>query len=129
MKRYINVKDNFVMFDQPRWFSVDCSKLSNKNIVFIGEDDDGFWYELTPFTGRNRNVNKDEIESIFQEAKTKFIEYRKSIKPTEIEIKIYNLKAKLKETDYKVLPDYDKPDDGIRAQRQAWREEIRKLEA
>jgi hypothetical protein len=43
--------------------------------------------------------------------------------------RIYELKQLLNESDYKVLPDYDKPDDGIRAQRQAWREEIRKLEA
>jgi hypothetical protein len=42
-------------------------------------------------------------------------------------MRIAELKANLAETDYRVLPDYDKPDDGIRTQRQAWREEIRKL--
>jgi hypothetical protein len=42
-------------------------------------------------------------------------------------IRISELKQLLNESDYKVLPDYDKPDDGIRAQRQAWREEIRQL--
>jgi hypothetical protein len=50
--------------------------------------------------------------------------------PTEEQLKldrINELKAKLIETDYKVLPDYDKPDEGIRTQRQAWREEIRSL--
>jgi hypothetical protein len=50
--------------------------------------------------------------------------------PTEEQLKqqrIYELKQLLNESDYKVLPDYDKPDNGIRAQRQAWREEIRQL--
>jgi hypothetical protein len=41
--------------------------------------------------------------------------------------RIAELKVKLLQSDYKVLPDYDKPDDGIRAQRQSWREEIRQL--
>lgn len=50
--------------------------------------------------------------------------------PTEEQLKqerIYELQKLLKESDYKVLPDYDKPDEGIRAQRQAWRDEIRSL--
>jgi hypothetical protein len=41
--------------------------------------------------------------------------------------RIEELKFKLKNTDYKVLPDYDKPDDAIKKQRQAWRDEIRAL--
>jgi hypothetical protein len=52
--------------------------------------------------------------------------------PTSEQLKqqrISELKSLLADSDYKVLPDYDKPDDGIRAQRQAWREEIRQLEA
>lgn len=50
--------------------------------------------------------------------------------PTPEQIKqeqIYALKQKLKETDFKVLPDYDKPNENIKAQRQAWRDEIRQL--
>jgi hypothetical protein len=43
--------------------------------------------------------------------------------------RITELKALLTNSDYKVLPDYDKPDENIVAQRQAWREEIRTLEA
>jgi hypothetical protein len=42
--------------------------------------------------------------------------------------RIAELKALLTDSDYKVLPDYDKPDEGVKAQRQAWREEIRTLE-
>jgi hypothetical protein len=42
--------------------------------------------------------------------------------------RIAELKALLTNSDYKVLPDYDKPDENIVAQRQAWREEIRTLE-
>ena len=44
-------------------------------------------------------------------------------------IRLGELKGLLADSDYKVLPDYDKPNDDIKAQRQAWREEIRKLEA
>jgi len=43
--------------------------------------------------------------------------------------RITELKKLLADSDYKVLPDYDKPDENIGAQRQAWREEIRTLEA
>jgi len=43
--------------------------------------------------------------------------------------RIAELKALLNESDYKVLPDYDKDSEAIKAQRQAWREEIRTLEA
>jgi hypothetical protein len=43
--------------------------------------------------------------------------------------RIAELKALLTDSDYKVLPDYDKDSEEIKAQRQAWREEIRALEA
>jgi hypothetical protein len=46
-----------------------------------------------------------------------------------IKARIAELKALLTNSDYKVLPDYDKPDEDIVSQRQAWREEIRTLEA
>jgi hypothetical protein len=42
--------------------------------------------------------------------------------------RIAELKALLSDSDYKVLPDYDKPDEDIVSQRQAWRLEIRTLE-
>jgi len=43
--------------------------------------------------------------------------------------RIEELKSLLVASDYKVLPDYDKQDATVIAQRQAWREEIRALEA
>jgi hypothetical protein len=43
--------------------------------------------------------------------------------------RIAELKVLLTNSDYKVLPDYDKDSEAIKAQRQAWREEIRTLEA
>jgi hypothetical protein len=43
--------------------------------------------------------------------------------------RVAELKALLTNSDYKVLPDYDKDSEAIKAQRQAWREEIRTLEA
>jgi hypothetical protein len=42
--------------------------------------------------------------------------------------RITELKKLLSDSDYKVLPDYDKTNDDIVEQRQAWREEIRSLE-
>jgi hypothetical protein len=45
------------------------------------------------------------------------------------EARIAELKQLLVDSDYKVLPDYDKNADAIKADRQAWREEIRTLEA
>jgi hypothetical protein len=56
------------------------------------------------------------------------------IDPTKAQAKanaerIAELKALLTNSDYKVLPDYDKDSEAIKAQRQAWREEIRTLEA
>jgi hypothetical protein len=43
--------------------------------------------------------------------------------------RIAELKRLLTDSDYKVLPDYDKDSEAIKAQRQAWREEVRQLEA
>jgi hypothetical protein len=45
------------------------------------------------------------------------------------EARIVELKKLLVDSDYKVLPDYDKDSEAIKADRQAWREEIRTLEA
>ena len=42
--------------------------------------------------------------------------------------RLAELKQLLLDTDYKVLPDYDKPDAAVVAQRQAWRDEIRAIE-
>ena len=44
------------------------------------------------------------------------------------EARIAELKAKLAESDFKAMPDYDKDNEAILADRQAWREEVRKLE-
>jgi aryl-alcohol dehydrogenase-like predicted oxidoreductase len=43
--------------------------------------------------------------------------------------RVEELKALLAASDHKVLPDYDQQDPAISAQRQAWRDEIRALEA
>jgi hypothetical protein len=45
------------------------------------------------------------------------------------ELRITELKRLLADSDFRVLPDYDKDSEEIKAQRQAWREEIRALEA
>jgi hypothetical protein len=41
--------------------------------------------------------------------------------------RIAELKRLLQESDYAVLPDYDKPSDEIVVQRAAWRDELRNL--
>jgi len=41
--------------------------------------------------------------------------------------RIAELKKLLADSDHKVMPDYDRPNEDIKAQRQAWREEIRSL--
>lgn len=68
MKRYIDVKNNLVAFAPPKQIEMDCSALSSKGIVFIGDDKDGFWSESDPFNGRNRVVPKDVIEKLFADA-------------------------------------------------------------
>ena len=45
------------------------------------------------------------------------------------EKRIAELKQLLKDTDYVALSDYDQDKPEVKAQRQAWREEIRALEA
>jgi hypothetical protein len=55
-----------------------------------------------------------------------------ALAPTTAEInqrRISVLKEKLASTDYKLMPDYDKPSETIKQQRQSWREEIRTLSA
>jgi hypothetical protein len=42
--------------------------------------------------------------------------------------RIAELKKLLEESDYKAMPDYDKPDPSIIVKRQEWRTEIRSLE-
>lgn len=43
--------------------------------------------------------------------------------------RIAELQGLLASTDHKVALDYDKPNDDIKVQRQAWRDEIRALKA
>lgn len=45
------------------------------------------------------------------------------------EARIAELKALLAGSDYKVLPGYDRPTEEIMVQREAWRLEVRALEA
>ena len=43
--------------------------------------------------------------------------------------RIVELKKLLSESDFKVMPDYDKQNDEIKVNRQSWRNELRELEA
>jgi hypothetical protein len=46
----------------------------------------------------------------------------------EISQRIEELKQLLSASDFKVIPDYDKPNDDIKVIRQSWRNELRALE-
>lgn len=128
MKRYIDVKNNIVAFAPPQQIEMDCSVLLSQGIVFVGDDEDGLWSEADPFVGRNRDVPTSVIEKLFADAEKTYTDNFNKNKPTPQQQRIFELKGLLSSTDYKVLPDYDKPDENIKAQRQAWREEIRQLE-
>ena len=54
-------------------------------------------------------------------------EAQEEVQPTAEELRISELQLLLSSSDYKVLPDYDKPNEEIKIQRQKWREEIREL--
>jgi len=56
------------------------------------------------------------------------VEERRLAEQAVVDARIAELKQLLNDSDYKVSPDYDKPDEGVKVQRQAWREEIRNLE-
>ena len=53
-----------------------------------------------------------------------------ALEQTEKEMlqRIAELKKLLSESDFKVLPDYDKDVSAIKSQRQEWRDELRSLE-
>jgi hypothetical protein len=132
MKKYIEVEKNLVYFDKVHYSSVDCSFLRMQNIVFVGEDDEGFWCEKTPFNGKERIVPENQIKDLFIAAERIFKENEEKQKPTEKQIRMSELLFLLSSSDYKDLPSYDKrgtPEwTQLMAQRQAWREEIRTLE-
>jgi hypothetical protein len=67
--------------------------------------------------------NKVEIDMAAVNAEAQRLEALEPIKA-----RITELKRLLAESDFRVLPDYDKDSEEIKAQRQAWREEVRQLE-
>lgn len=90
---------------------------------YVNKDNKVFAYE----TG-------EEMEAFAKEPLTEITKQQADelTRPTPEQLKnlrISELKVLLASTDYKVLPDYDKPSDAIRFERQAWRDEIRALEA
>jgi hypothetical protein len=128
MKRYINAKQNLVMFSPPKGQTFDCSAFLAKGMVLIAEDENGFWYETEPFTGQIRNItNMQEIDAAFKEAEKSFYDAQLHVSQSEVDLQILELRNLLDRSDYKVLPDYDKPNDEIKAQRKVWREKLRKL--
>lgn len=94
------------------------------------------WYdsEIHPVIPQpNIEVSKEDWEQAIQInanciENNKFIYKDFSTEIEKVKMRISELKSLLDATDYKVLPDYDKPSDEIKIQRQIWREEIRQLE-
>jgi ribosomal protein L18E len=89
---------------------------------YVNKDNNVFAYETVE---EMQEFSKEPLTEITKE------QAENLTKPTPEQLKaiqISKLKQNLLETDYKVLPDYDKPSEDIKAQRQAWRNEIRTLE-
>jgi hypothetical protein len=58
-------------------------------------------------------------------------ELASALSPTKTQARmgrIADLKQLLSDSDYKVAPDYDRPNEAVRAQRAAWRAELRSLQ-
>ena len=91
--------------------------LSRSDFSLAGDDSKG--YTLYFADGRIENGSSYDLQSIYSSEEI----IKNKVK------RIIELKQLLNDSDYKVLPDYDKPSEEIKAQRQAWREEIRTLEA
>jgi FtsZ-binding cell division protein ZapB len=128
MKRYINTKENMVMFAPPKGWQADCSAFLDKGIVLIAEDENGFWYETEPFTGQIRELPEPNlVMGLFMQAEKAFDAQAAQTQQSPVDIRIEELHVLLRESDHKVLPDYDKPNNAIKEQRKAWREEIRQL--
>lgn len=83
-------------------------------------------------TGEIYSSSKPETEEcvlVSREVAIAYSEARSEALRNSTSFRIKELKAKLAATDFKVLPDYDKPlPEGLLADRLAWREEIRTLE-
>ena len=76
------------------------------------------------------NVMTGEVvEREYTEAEAATLPSSAEIQAQLDEQRIAELKSLLASTDYVALPDYDKDKQDILAQRQAWRDEIRTLEA
>lgn len=85
-------------------------KNTNKQIFAVDEGQDFLiqsdWQE----------ISEQEVQEINKPSQEKLDQMR-----------VNELKQMLLESDYKVLPDYDKPNQEIIEQRKLWREEIRQL--
>jgi hypothetical protein len=131
MEKYIDTKQNLVVFDYNKQINIDCSALSVNGIVFVGKDEQGFWIEFDPFVGKKREVPTELINNLFNQAENTYLQNVESNKPTVEQLRIIELKQKLFETDYKDLPSYDKRNteewNNLMQQRQSWRDELRNL--
>lgn len=71
--RRIIVKDAEAYVDDVHRYSVDVAPLKGLGITFIGEDEQGWWFERTPFRGQERDnsLHQEVIKAIFDEAERK----------------------------------------------------------
>lgn len=80
-----------------------------------------------------RAIDSDQeslIESDWVELSDAELAAALALTPAQLkQSRITVLKDKLASSDYKLMPDYDKPSETIKQQRQSWREEIRALSA
>jgi len=74
------------------------------------------------------DIIKDKIKDMTPSSKEEVEEASKPTQDQLVNSRILELKMKLSESDFKVLPDYDRDNTQIKIERQAWRNEIRSLE-
>lgn len=68
--RQIIPAQNLVFLDDNDSYTVDCAALVARKIGYVGEDHDGLWIELVPFSGRLRVFDAAPVQLIFFRADT-----------------------------------------------------------
>lgn len=120
MYRQIIVTEDLVFYDGVTPIEYNCSVLSPKGFVFIGEDADGMWGETVPYTGRIPLTNTEEVEEIYAKAKEKALSL---IVEVSLEEQVRDERdSRLRETDWMVLPDSPYDTQEVHTYRQALRD-------
>jgi len=102
---------------------------SIRDVFLAGEyvDSDVQTYPITD--SEFETIRASGQHNLFKYVDGKVVTNQAQVDKLAILARIQELKKLLLNSDFKVLPDYDQPDPNVVTQRQAWRQEIRTLEA